>query len=183
MSTVMQLRPITVEEYLESEKYSDVKHEFVGGEVYAMIGASRAHNLIANAFNLALTTHLRGTACQVFISDVKLNIGNDFYYPDVIVTCDPADADPYLVTRPSLIVEVLSPTSVYRDTRDKLVAYRAIDTLREYVLAEQDRREVRVYRRTDSTWDLATYAPEAQIHLASVDLTLSLNEIYRDVSP
>jgi len=183
MATLRKTRPITVDEYLEGEKASDIKHELVGGEVYAMVGASEAHNLISGAFYMALRRHLRGTPCRVFMTDMNLRIGNDFYYPDVLVTCSPADVERYFKTLPTLIVEVLSPATAVRDTREKLVAYQSIDSLREYVLAEQDRREVRVYRRAGATWDLATFAGTAPIELSSVEFSVSLDEIYGDVLP
>lgn len=183
MSTLKKTRPITIEEYLEGEKYSDIKHEYAGGEVYAMIGTSRTHNRIAGAFYATLLAHLKGTACGVFMSDVKLRIRNEFYYPDVLVACEPADAEPHYVTRPLLIVEVLSPGTAMRDATEKLIAYQAIDSLREYVLAEQERREVRVYRRAGTSWDLATYAGRTPIGLTSVDLTDPLNDIYGGILP
>ncbi len=183
MTTLRVTRPITVEEYLEGEKVGDIRHEFVGGEVYSMVGTSQAHNLIAVNIVAALHGHLRGTACRVFGGTMKLRVGDDFYYPDVLVACDKADVEPYFLTRPTLIVEVLSPGTVVRDTREKLLAYQSIDSLREYVLAEQERREVRVYRRTGATWELATYADTASVDLASVDLSLPLDDVYRDVLP
>jgi Uma2 family endonuclease len=183
MATLRKTRLITVEEYLEGEKVGDTRHEFVGGAVYSMVGASQVHNLIAAAFQFTLYGHLRGTACRVFSGTMKLRIGSDFYYPDVLVTCDRTDVEPLYVTRPSLIVEVLSPGTAMRDTHEKLPAYQGIDSLREYVLAEQERREVRVYRRAGSTWDLATYGGNDIVQLASVDLSVSFDEIYGTVLP
>lgn len=178
MPTVKKVRPISVDEYLEGEKLSDTRHEFVGGEVFSMVGASQTHNLIAAAFQFALYGHLLGTACRVFSGTMKLRIGDDFYYPDVLVTCDEADLEPYFVTRPSLIVEVLSPGTAMRDTHEKLLAYQAIDSLREYVLVEQDRREIRVYRRAGAAWDVTGFTGTDSLQLASIDLSLSLDEIY-----
>jgi len=183
MPTLKKTRPISVEEYLEGEKVSDIRHEFVGGEVHAMVGASEAHNLVAGAFYMALRSHLRGTSCRVFMGDMRLRIGSDFYYPDVLVTCSRADADAYFKTLPSLIVEVLSPGTAIRDTHEKLVAYQSIASLREYVIAEQDGREIRVYRRTGTTWNAVTHTGTDTLQLASVDLSLSLDAIYGDVLP
>jgi Uma2 family endonuclease len=183
MSTLKKTRPISVEEYLEGEKVSDARHEFVGGEVFLMVGATQAHNLIAAAFQFALYGHLRSTACRVFSGTMKLRIGNDFYYPDVLVICDRTDIEPLYVTRPLLIIEVLSPGTVMRDTREKLLAYQAIDSLREYVLVEQERREVRVYRRAGTTWDFATYGGTDSVQLESVDLSVSFDEIYGTALP
>lgn len=181
MESVKRIRPISVEEYLEGEKRADVKHEFVDGDVYAMVGVSAAHNLICGAFHGALSLHLRGTACRTFIADVKLRVGNNFYYPDVFVTCDRADIDPYVMTLPVLIVEVLSPGTAIRDSHEKLLVYRTIVSLREYVLVEQDKREVRVHRRVGAGWETATCAGDQSIDLASVNLTLPLDEIYAGI--
>lgn len=181
MESVKKIRPVSVEEYLEGEKLADTRHEFVDGDVYAMVGVSAAHNLISGAFHGALSRHLRGTLCRTFIADVKLRVGNNFYYPDVFVTCDRADSDPYVMAHPVLIVEVLSPGTAIRDSHEKLLVYRTIDSLREYVLAEQDKREVRVHRRIGAAWETATYASDQSIELASVNLTLPLEEIYASV--
>lgn len=181
MESVKKIRPISVEEYLEGEKLASAKHEFVDGDVYAMVGVSAAHNLISGAFYNALSNHLRGTACRTFIADVKLRVGNNFYYPDVFVTCDRADNDPYLKSLPVLIVEVLSPGTAIRDSHEKLLVYRSIASLQEYVLAEQDKREVRVHRRVGAGWETATYAGDQSIDLQSVNLALPLHEIYAGV--
>jgi Uma2 family endonuclease len=183
MSTARRIRPITVEEHLEGEMVGDIRHEFVGGQVFSMVGASQAHNLIAMNIATALHNHLRGTGCRVFGGTMKLRIGDDFYYPDVLVACDRTDAEPYFVTRPSLIVEVLSPGTAVRDTEDKLLAYRSIETLREYVIAEQDRREVRIHRRAGGAWDTSSPSGSQRVRFDSVDLTPSLDEICRDVLP
>lgn len=183
MSTLKKLRPITVEEYLEGEKLSDSRHEFVGGEVYAMVGASQAHNTIAVAVTATLYSQLRGTPCRVFAGTMKLRIGSDFFYPDVVVTCDRTDAEPQFVERPCLIIEVLSPGTAMRDTHEKLLAYQAIASLQEYVLVEQDRREIRIYRRAGAAWDVTTCAGQESLQLDSVGLSLPLDAVYADVLP
>lgn len=183
MSTMRQVPPITLEEYLEGEKNCDIRHEYVGGQVYSMVGASEAHNLIVGNLFSAVHSQLRGTGCRAFTGFMKLRIGNDFYYPDVFVGCEHTDAEPYFKTRPVLIVEVLSPSTATWDSPDKRVAYQSLDSLQEYVLAEQDRREVRLHRRDGEEWETVSYAGGAEFRLASVDLTLSLDEIYRDVLP
>lgn len=147
-----------------------------------MVGASQVPNLIAGASYFALYGHLRGTACRVFSGTMKLRIGADFYYPDVLVTCDKSDVEPLYVERPSLIVEVLSSSTVMRDTHEKLLAYQSIASLQEYVLVEQDRREVRIYRRAGGTWEVASFTGTDSFRLASIDLHVSLDEIYGSVS-
>lgn len=183
MPRLEKIRPISVEEYLEGEKYSDTRHEFIDGELYDMVGATEAHVQIAVAFVAALHRHLRGTGCRAAMADMKFRIGDNFYYPDVIVTCEPRSADAVFWTSPVLAIEVLSPGSVAHDTRHKRAIYTSVESLREYVLVEQDRREVRVVGRSASGWDTAMYAGSDRLHLASVDLTISLDEIYEDIVP
>jgi Uma2 family endonuclease len=176
-----QLRPISIEEYLDGEQHSDILHEYVGGEPYAMVGATTTHNLIAGNIFAALHGHLRGTACRVFAGSMKVRVGDDFYYPDVFVSCERVEGERLFQTRPLLIVEVLSPGTELLDTRDKLQAYQRIDSLRDYVMVEQERPEFRVVSRTAQGWESATYAGTMPARLASVELTLDLGEIYRDV--
>src|SRR5215813_7588030 len=157
MSGLRQLRPISIEEYLDGEQHSDILHEYVSGEPYAMVGATTTHNLIAGNIFAALHSHLRGRACRVFAGSMKVRVGDDFYYPDVFAACERVEGERLFQTRPLLIVEVLSPGTELLDTRDKLLAYQRIESLREYVLAEQERPEFRVISRTAQGWDTATY--------------------------
>ena len=181
MTGLRQLRPISIEEYLEGERHSDILHEYVGGEPQAMVGATDTHNLIAGNIFAALHGHLRGTACRVFAGTMKARVGDNFYYPDVFVACERVEGERLFRTRPLLIVEVLSPGTELVDTRDKLQAYQRIESLREYVLAEQDRPEIRVISRMAAGWESITCVGTMPVRLASVDLTLSLDDIYRDV--
>jgi len=175
------MQAISVEEYLEGEQHSDILHEYVGGEPYAMVGATVTHNLIAGNIFAALHGHLRGTACRVFAGSMKVRVGDDFYYPDVFVTRERVEGERLFQTRPSLIVEVLSPGTELLDMRDKLQAYQRIESLQEYVMVEQDRHELRVVSRIAQGWESATYAGTMPVRLASVELTMSFLDIYRDV--
>jgi Uma2 family endonuclease len=132
-------RRVPVEEYLASEPSSPVKREYVQGRVYALAGASDRHvRLVTNVVGL-LWLSARGTGCRVYASDMKLRVGPDrFYYPDVMVVCDPGDTDPYYKTRPCFLVEVLSPATEATDRREKLVAYQEIPTLRGYLLLDSE---------------------------------------------
>ncbi|MGH8582024.1 MAG: Uma2 family endonuclease [Gammaproteobacteria bacterium] len=166
------------EEYLEGEKYSEVKHEYVNGHIYAMVGVSRAHNQITLNLAAALKTHLRGTPCRVFISDIKVRKDNIFYYPDVVVTCDETRRHEYYVEEPVLVVEVLSPSTEARDGLDKRLVYQSIPTLQEYVLLAQDKREAQLYRRAPEGWDLETYGPNEDVRLTAIDFTCPIETIY-----
>jgi Uma2 family endonuclease len=184
MTSPMPLLTLTVAEYLESEKISSVRHEYLAGYVYAMTGTSAAHNLIAGNVFARLRAHLRGGPCQVFISDMKLRIEaiNTFYYPDVMVTCDAEDREDYFKTQPCLIIEVSSPSTVVIDRREKLLAYQKIATLREYILISQDEIKVEVYRCEEGgRWWEQTLEREGELDLESVGLKIDLNDIYEDV--
>ena len=114
---------ISPDEYIEGERLSEIRHEYVEGRVYAMAGASDDHNRIAgNIFN-ELSNRLRGSKCEAFINDMKVKIppkfADVFYYPDVLVTCDPADNAKYFRERPSYILKVLSPDTERTDRREK----------------------------------------------------------------
>lgn len=175
---------ITVEDYLEGELRSDIRHEYIDGEVYAMVGASAAHNVIVGNLFAALHAHLRGGPCQVFMADMKVNIkwqeSKRFYYPDIQVCCDPNDREAYYRSRPKLIIEVLSPHTEREDRSSKFYAYRRIDSLEEYVLIAQDTYRVEVYRRS-TDWDLEIYGREDQVGLDSVAFTIAVADIYEAV--
>jgi Uma2 family endonuclease len=184
MSAAIPLLTLTIDEYLESEKASPVRHEYIGGQVYSMAGASTAHNLIAGNIFARLRARTRGGPCRVFMSDMKLRIeaANSFYYPDVFVTCDLEDTENYFKTRPCLIVEVTSPTTAVIDRREKLLAYKRITSLREYVLISQEEISVEFYRLDrGGHWWVETLGPEDMLKLESVDLEMQVKEIYEEV--
>ncbi|TVQ92383.1 MAG: Uma2 family endonuclease [Chromatiaceae bacterium] len=171
---------LSVDEYLEGELSSEVRHEYVDGEVYAMVGASDRHGLIT--LNLAGVLSRRlPDRCQVFMADMKVRIQTAerdiFYYPDVLVSCDPADRERYYRERPGLVVEVLSPHTERLDRFEKFLFYRQLDSLAEYVLVAQDFRQLEVYRRTEQ-WQATKYT-EGTVPLRSVDLEVTLDAIYR----
>jgi Uma2 family endonuclease len=174
---------ISIAEYLEREKDSPVRHEYVDGQIYAMAGASARHNRIALNLASRLSDHLNGGPCEVFIADMKVSVDPVvYYYPDVVVTCDPPGGDPYVRTQPHLLIEVVSPSTERIDRHEKLFAYRRIPSLQEYVLVLQDRMQVEVYRQQDEEWPREIFTqPEDHVHFAAVGLTLSVSEIYRNV--
>lgn len=175
---------MTVSEYLEFEKTSEVKHEYLDGEIYAMAGASKRHNLIGNNLNDHLRPHVRGGPCQVFTFEVKVYIEglNTFYYPDLVVACDPEDNDEYFVKRPVLVVEVESPTTSTIDRREKLMAYRKLTSPREYVILSQDKVSAEVFRRgEDGAWLSELIGPDENLRLESVGVTLPLASLYEGV--
>jgi Uma2 family endonuclease len=174
---------LSVAEYLTGERESPVRHEYVEGEVYAMAGASDRHNRIAGNIYARLSTHLGEGPCEPFISDMKVKVSPEvFYYPDVVVTCDAVGADAYFREEPRLIVEVISPSTERIDRHEKMMAYKSVPSLHEYVLVSQEEMRVEVYRRKGAEWDAQIFtATEEQLQLASVELSLSVGEIYRNV--
>lgn len=177
--------PLSVEAYLEGELHAEVRHEYLAGEVYAMTGASRAHNLIAGNLFTALHTHLRGGPCRVFMSDMKLRLRHAredyFYYPDLMVTCRAEDNARYWCEQPALIVEVLSESTERTDSREKLFAYQHIPALQEYVLLAQDRRGATLFRRADEEWSVTRLGGGDTLELASVGLSVPLERIYEGI--
>lgn len=175
---------ITLEEYIEGEKESNVKHEYVDGQVYAMAGASDKHNRISLNIAARLNNRLSGNRCETFVSDMKVVIEEILsYYPDVMVTCDDPIPDAYYRTEPCLIIEVLSPSSERIDRYEKLTNYRRIETLQEYVLVAQERMQVEVYRRqANNQWTHEVFTEvEDEVRFDSVGLSMSLADIYRNV--
>jgi Uma2 family endonuclease len=175
---------ITVAQYLESEKNGTVRHEYLDGEVYAMSGASKRHNLISINLITQLRERLRGGPCQVFIVDVKVFIEplNFFYYPDIMVACDPEDNDDYFLRRPLLVVEVESPSTAAIDRREKLMAYRRVDSLREYLRLSQDSINAELHRRdSEGTWWSEEVAADSELRLDSVGLSVALSALYEGV--
>ena len=171
-----------VEDYLRGEQFSDIRHEYVDGQAFAMVGASDRHGIIAVNLGGFLSQRLPDRA-QVFIADMKVRIRTAeqeiFYYPDLLVSCDPVDRETYYRTRPCLVAEVLSPASERVDRFEKLLAYRGLESLEEYLLVTQDYRQVEVHRRAEG-WAPEIYT-EGEIQLTSIDLTLSFDELYRRV--
>lgn len=172
-------------EYLEAEAKSEIRHEYIDGEVFAMAGGSKKHNLIAGNTYSRLRSHLRGRGCDVFMSDMKVNLRllhqnkTIFYYPDIVVTCNPQDQDQFSVNCPCLIIEVLSPGTEMIDKREKLVNYKAISSLQEYVLISQDQIKIEVYRHDlEGNWTREVSGEEHDLRLNSVDLTLTMADIF-----
>jgi Uma2 family endonuclease len=174
---------ISADEYIEGELHSEIRHEYIDGQVYAMGGASRAHGLIVNALAFALTPTARHRHCQLFTSDMKvrLKIADQevFYYPDLLLSCDPTDRESYFSSRPCLIVEVLSESTERVDRREKMLAYQTLPSLQEYVLVAQDVQRVEIYRRANG-WQVE-YVESGEIRLDCLDASVTLDAIYADV--
>ncbi|MCI0540781.1 MAG: Uma2 family endonuclease [Verrucomicrobiales bacterium] len=181
-SAIEERKYITVEEYLEGEKASEVRHEYFDGEVWAMAGASDEHELVAMNLAAILHAHLKGKPCRVFKDGMKLRLpmmGRDlFYYPDVMVVCDPADNQRYYRERPTLLIEVLSEDE-NKDLVEKYLAYQRISSVEEYVVVTPSaaRPEVRVFRRAEG-WDWTEAHQDGEFTLRSVGLTIKVSAVY-----
>lgn len=172
---------ISVEEYLELEEDATVKHEYVAGEIYAFAGARARHNLIVSNISGRLWSAARGGPCHVYSSDMKLRAAeNVFYYPDVMVVCEPLEDDPVFETEPCLVVEVLSSNTGSTDRREKLLVYQSLPSVRTYLIVSQDRRRVeRHFRGEDGLWRRADLVDEGRFPVpCPPDAELTLDEIY-----
>lgn len=190
-----RIKLISREEYLKREAQSTQRNEYVRGLVFAMTGATEAHNLICTNLLVPLHQALSGTPCRVYVSDMKvLAVAADcFYYPDIMVTCEPFVADSVYKTAPVLLVEVLSRSTKSTDRREKLAAYQQIESLQHYVIVHQNRMQVDVYSRCSSDqWDRIslhktgllelTVCPDKRLEIVVADIYngLDFNSVVRE---
>jgi Uma2 family endonuclease len=181
-NTVPDIRLLSVEDYLELEMGTTTRHEYVAGEIFAMSGASAAHNLIVGNVYRAFASGLHGGPCRTFLLDfkVRLKIKRDeyFYYPDVMVACGREGVEKYFLRNPKVIIEVLSPSTEGTDRREKFIHYRRIPTLEEYILIAQDTPEVTIYHRSTEWKPTVLTALEAVSEIQSIELALPLAQVY-----
>jgi Uma2 family endonuclease len=175
---------MTVEEYLDFEERSTTRHEYVEGEVFAMSGVTRRHNDIVGNVYMRLRIVGRGGSCRVHFAEVKLRAGRVVYYPDVMASCAAPPTDERLEDAPSLVVEVLSPSTQSTDRREKLMVYKGIASLGAYLIIDQMQRRVdRHWRDVDGEWrhDVIVDDGAVPVSFGSVSLTITLDEIYDGV--
>ena len=170
--------------YLAWEEEQPERNEYIAGEVFAMVGVRQSHNVAT--LNLATMLHreLKGSPCRVFIESVKARVeaADCFFYPDVVVTCDPRDRQtPDYVSHPLLIAEVLSESTAAFDRGAKFAAYRKLESLRDYVLVDVAAQRVEVFRRNpENHWVLYEYGMGEAVELASLALQLDVAELLDD---
>lgn len=178
---------LTVEEYLALEENSPIKHEYMDGNVFAMAATTDSHNLIAGNLYALTRRHLRGSDCRVYFADLKVRLdqNNRFYYPDLLVTCDPQDNETSTYKRfPKLIIEVLADGTEAFDRGDKFNDYQTLDSLKEYMLVNSKRRRVEIFQRQEKGgWQYESHdsPPSSQVHLKSIDLSVAIADLYEDV--
>lgn len=184
MSTqAVQRQRLSVEEYLEFERESPVKHEYVGGMIYALAGVTRRHSQIVMNISWRLAAAAQGRRCRVHAGEVKLQIGDIYYYPDIIVACGGVPDNPYLEDAPCVVVEVTSPSTEATDRREKLIVYSQIPELRAYLIVNQDDRRIeRHWRDAQAQWQYAPITGDGSVPIPCPEMTLSLDEIYADLT-
>jgi len=178
---VVKQQFISEAEYLAGEKIADIKHEYIDGEVFAMAGASASHNRISLNVARKFGNHLEGKPCQPYISDMKVNVGTKYFYPDVLVDCSGLNDDSHVTQSPTLIVEVLSKSTRRTDETIKRIAYTQINTLLEYVLIEQDFVDIEVIRRRNG-WQSEHFYLGDSVTFEAIGLTLTVEEVYARVN-
>ena len=177
---------ISPEEYLEGERVSPIKHEYRRGHVYAMTGAKKPHIVISVNLASLLNNHLHESSCLVLSSDIKVRLeeANCYYYPDVAVTCDERDISSMedFILYPSLIIEVLSPSTASFDRGDKFVDYQTASSLQEYVLITQSEIKIECFRlNAEGNWVSQTYRQGDTVEFVSANFSCPISEIYQKV--
>lgn len=182
-------RQHTLEEYFALEEQSEIRHEYDGRRVYAMTGASRQHNRIVMRTSATLFNQLRPGSCEVYPSDMRLKVERYgiYTYPDLSVVCGPMELTGDrldTMTNPTLLIEVLSPSTERYDRGRKFEYYRSIESLRAYLLIAQDRPHAELYlRRADNTWLLIDFhGLDQAIPLEAIGCSLALADLYADVA-
>jgi len=184
-----KLSHLSIEEYVALEKEAEIKYEYHDGTVYAMAGGTIEHGLICGNIFGEIRANLRTkkSNCRPINSEVKLHIQsiNRFLYPDAMVICgdiEKSEDEINAVTNPILIVEVLSKTSASYDRGDKFYFYRQIKSLQEYILIEQDKAQIEIYKRESDLWKITRISGlESKLYLTALDISIDIEEIYRDV--
>ncbi len=178
--------PMTVEEYLEFEERSEIRHEFINNQLIPMPGTTDYHNQICQNLSFLLRTLLKMRGFRIFVEGVKVQITNqrDYTYPDVFLTSDPRDLeDRYIKKYPSVIFEVISKTSRTEDSVDKFIRYKNIESLQNYVLVDSEKQivEVRV-KLENGDWESETYLPASvRFPVPALELELGFEEVYEGV--
>ncbi|MBS1587101.1 MAG: Uma2 family endonuclease [Bacteroidetes bacterium] len=179
---------LTIEEYLQFENAADAKHEYYEGEIFAMSGAKLAHNIITRNLFGALLAQLKGKACQPFGSDLRIHIPQNtlFTYPDISIFCGEVETlnnDEYDALNPTIIIEVLSPSTKCYDRGDKFKLYRDISTLKEYILVDSQTGSTEAFKiNGQGHWELREYKDLGDtLSLGAVQINIDLADIYQSV--
>lgn len=180
MGSIQKLKQYDVETYLALEPHAEIRHELVEGTLYDMVGSSMIHNQIALDCAYLLKNQLE-KPCHVFVSDMKVRVRDNFYYPDVVISCEPIVPDQYFLTSPVVIIEILSKSTEGRDRVEKSNAYRRLASLQAYILLAQDQPHAEVLRRHDQEWTVETYSTGETITLNELKVNLPIDTIFTSV--
>jgi len=175
---------LSLDEFIAWENEQPEKHEFVRGEVFAMVGARRVHNLVVGNAFASLKQQLKGAPCQAFLHNATLQTAaGDIFYPDVFVTCDAQDLRTDQIFRaPTVFVEVPSPGTQAYDRGLKFTLYRGLPSLREYALVDPDTREVQLFRRgADGLFTLHDLTGAQHVHFASIECTVAAEDLFEGI--
>jgi len=188
MNALQKPEQIAIADYLDGEVGSEVKHEYLGGQIHAMAGGTNRHNAIASSITIALGSRLRGKPCQAFNSDTKVRIRypdhTRFYYPDAMVVCQPNPDGEHFQDQPVVVIEVLSDSTRRTDLSEKHDAYVRIPSLMALVYVESDKFEAIVHRRhTNGSFEAELHSgSDAVIPLPEIEAELPLVEVYERVA-
>ena len=177
----------TPEEYLAFEREAEEKHEFIDGEIIAMAGASREHNLIGVNVSSELRFASKGKSCEVYANDMRVRMKENRYgYPDVVVICGKPEFDDEefdVLLNPTIAVEVLSKSTKLKDRNEKLDSYMSLEDLTDYALIEQDTMRIEHFIKiNEKEWNVRLLTENAdKLVLDSINCEVSLEEIYREV--
>ncbi|SKB11351.1 conserved hypothetical protein [Planktothrix sp. PCC 11201] len=176
---------MTAEEYLEWESKQELRYEYIDGEILAMTGGTLSHAKIYLNLYRALYPHLRQRGCEAYVSDVKVQASEKsrYFYPDLVVTCDPEDLKAHdFIQHPKVIVEVLSPGTASYDRGDKFKYYRQIPSLQEYFLVDSESISVEVYHRGEGKmWLYYAYMDGEMVRLESIEFDCAIESLYEGV--
>lgn len=178
---------MTPAEYLALERKAETKSEYIGGRMYAMSGVSRRHSLIAGNLHGEIGAQFRSRNCEAHMAQMRVKVSPSgvYTYPDVVAVCGEArfeDAEVDTLLNPTVIIEVLSPSTEAYDRGEKFVQYRRIDTLREYVLVSQEQLRIEHYRREGSEWVLTEISDsDGTLNLPSIDCHIAMSAIYEKI--
>lgn len=182
MSTADQLSQVSVEQYLRDELASPVKHEYLGGVVYAMSGGTNRHSLVSTNVTTALSSRLRGKPCRAFNSDTKIRIRlpghTRFYYPDASVICRPNSLDQVFQDHPALIVEVLSPSTSRADLSEKKDAYLSLPSLEIYLVIEPEKQSIIAFRRREEGFVREVWREGQILPLPELEIEIPVSDFF-----
>jgi Uma2 family endonuclease len=172
---------MSVEEYLEFEKESDVRHEYIDGELLAMAGEKRRHNRLVRRLVRLLSDEADEKDCELVFETVKLRVRSTRYrYPDLIISCNPGDDD-YFVENPCFIAEVLSKSTEETDVTKKLDEYTRLPTVERYIMIDQSSRLVIVYKREGEKWLVETLDETGEFDVPCLDAKVTLEQLYTGI--